>query len=90
MLSINKEDVYKLAEQLAILHRTLRDASGLLVVADPFNKAGMGIYPSVVMSALVLLTGGEAIGYQGETHLKNVGGRVSGVSQESFTLEKAR
>ena len=84
MLATSREEVNRLAEQLAILHRGLTDADGLLVCA---GRADFEQYSAAVMAALVMLSGGEAIGYQGDTHIR---GFLPGQKTESFTLDKPK
>lgn len=68
MLAVNREEVAKMAEQLAILHKSLTDPTGVRVLA----QWGGEQYPHLILAALVALTG-EAIGYHGDVHLKAIG-----------------
>lgn len=87
MLSVKREHVHKIAELLAMLHSSLTDSKGLLVIS---GRRDLDQYPAAVMAALVMLSGGEAIGYQGDTHLKGVLKGETPEQLESLTLDHPR
>lgn len=66
MLGVNRYDVEDVAKRLQKLHMSLTDPSGQRVLGN-FD---MTQYPIAIMAALVQLSGGEAIGYQGDTHIR--------------------
>lgn len=77
MLAVSREELNRVAEHLAVLHHRVTDPAGYFVAV---GSMALPQYPAAVMAALVMLSGGEAIGYQGDTH-------VNILNSESFHLK---